>query len=264
MAPSSIQVYLAAVGSLHRQLGYRSPTHNNPRLKLVLQGAKRAHARATHTTRQPITGPILKRLLAEIEEARSLKGHDKRLLAAAFSLAFFGMLRISEFTAPSARRFNHRIHPTRNCVELSKGHYTFHIKRSKTDQLHHGEEVHISQSGGQLCPVTAMRRYMKSRKQQRRNRDPLFIFSNSKPLTRHSCLKHLRHFLEKAGYSPQLFNTHSFRIGAATHAAHLGMPSHHIKLLGRWHSTAYQRYTRSCASTLKKAASHLASSFKHS
>ena len=30
MSPSSIQVYLAAVGSLHRQLGYKAPTHKNP------------------------------------------------------------------------------------------------------------------------------------------------------------------------------------------------------------------------------------------
>ena len=261
MAPSSIQVYLAAVGSLHRQLGYRVPTHNNSRLRLVLRGAKRAHASTARNTREPITGPILKRLLTAIRDPRSLSGHDKRLLAAAFSLAFFGMLRISEFTTPSAGGFNHRVHPTRNCVDLSKGWYTFLIKRSKTDQLQHGAKVYICQSGGKLCPVMAMRKYLKSGNRQWLDKDPLFIFSNNKPLTRHSCLKHLRHFLQKVGCSPHSYNTHSFRIGAATHAAHLGMPSHHIKLLGRWRSAAYQRYTRPCASTIKRAASHLVSSF---
>ena len=45
MAPSSI----AAVGNLHRQMGYRVPTHNNLRLRLALRGAKRAHARAAHS-----------------------------------------------------------------------------------------------------------------------------------------------------------------------------------------------------------------------
>ena len=34
-----------------------------------------------------------------------------------------------------------------------------------------------------------------------------------------SCLKHLHRFLHRAGYLPQDFNTHSFRIGAATSAA---------------------------------------------
>lgn len=264
LAPSSIQVYVAAVGSLHRKLGYRVPTHNNPRLQLVLRGAKRAHVRATRSTREPITGPILRRLLTAIKDTRSLSGHDKRLLAAAFSLAFFGMLRISELTPPSTGGFNHRIHPTRDCVDLRSGWYTFHIKRSKTDQLQHGAMVHISQSGSKLCPVRAMRNYLQSGKSQWQDKDPLFIFSNNKLLTRRSCLKHLRHFLQRVGYPPSLYNMHSF-IGAATHAAHLGMPSHHIKLLGRWRSAAYQRYSRSCASTIRRAASHLASSFaKHS
>ena len=37
----AIQVYTAAVGNLHRRMGYKVPTHNNPRLRLVLRGAKR-------------------------------------------------------------------------------------------------------------------------------------------------------------------------------------------------------------------------------
>ena len=44
------------------------------------------------------------------------------------------MLRISEFTVPSSGRFDHRIHPTRDYVDLNKGWYTFCIKQSKTDQ----------------------------------------------------------------------------------------------------------------------------------
>ena len=260
MAPASIQVYLAAIGALHRQFGYKEPTRHNPRLNLVLRGAKRAHALATKRTRQPITATVLARLLIQVRQARSLRSHDKKMLAAAFSLAFFGFLRISEFTSPSKRNFSHWIHPTQADIEWDKGHFTFFIKRSKTDQLHHGEYIHIHRSGGQLCPVKAMKRYLKCKHQH--SEDPLFTFRNGKPLTRHSCLQHLRHLLQRAGYSPELYNTHSFRIGAATHAAHLGMPSHHIKLLGRWHSTAYQRYTRSSATTLRKAASYLASSFK--
>jgi len=107
----------------------------------------------------------------------------------------------------------------------------------------------------------AMRKYLNSKKGY--PEDPLFSFSNGKPLTRHSCLKYLRLFLKKAGYPPEQYNTHSFRIGAATHAAHMGIPAHHIKLLGRWRSTAYQRYTRTRSSTLKKAASQFAISFNN-
>ena len=59
---------------------------------------------------------------------------------------------------------------------------------------------------------------------------PLFTFRDGSPLTRHSCLKHLLRFLHKAGYLPQDFNTHSFRIGAATSAAYSGLPAHQIEL----------------------------------
>ena len=146
-------------------------------------------------------------------------------------------------------------------AELHKDHFVFFIKQSKTDQFHHGNYVYVWRSGSQLCPVRAMERYLKSYKNDWHGKDPLFAFSDHTPLTRHSYLKHMRHLLHRAGYPSQLFNTHSFRIGAATHTAHLGMPSHYIKLLGRWNSTAYQKYTRSSATTVRKAASLLASSF---
>ena len=170
-------------------------------------------------------------------------------------------IRVSEFTVPSKRAFNRRIHPTRASIELHKDHFVFFIKHSKTDQFHPGNYVYVWRSGSQLFPVRAMERYLKSYKNDWHGKDPLFAFSDHTSLTRHSCLKYMRHLLHRAGYPSQLFNTHSFRIGSTTHAAHLGMPSHYIKLLGRWNSTAYQKYTRSSATTVRKAASLLASSF---
>ena len=260
MAPSSIQVYLASIGSLHRQHGYRDPTRHNPKLKIVLQGVKRAHALKA-TDRQPISALILARLLRQVKDSKSLHRHDKDMLAAAFSLAFFGFLRVSEFTLPSTKAFNPRVHPTTDCIKWGKGHYSYFIKRSKTDQLSRGSQILICSSHSRYCPVKAMKKYLSGRVNVHPHRTPLFMFHNNQPLTRHSCLRYMRGLLQQAGYNPKLFNTHSFRIGAATHAAQLGLPTVHIKLLGRWRSSTYQRYTRSSTTTLKHAASHLASSF---
>ena len=119
---------------------------------------------------------------------------------------------------------------------------TLSIKSSKTDQFRHGQVVYIFKSDNDLCPFTAMHQYFKY---CRTKRDVLlFRFQSSHPLTWHSCFKHLRSILTAAGYQPLAFNTHSFHIGAATSAAQAGISKLQIKLLGRWHSSAYRRYTR--------------------
>ena len=50
--------------------------------------------------------------------------------------------------------------------------------------------------------------------------------------------------LEKLSLKVHHYNTHSFRIGAATSAKQAGISDVHIKTLGRWQSDAYQRYIR--------------------
>ena len=58
------------------------------------------------------------------------------------------------------------------------------------------------------------------------------------------------------GYSGN-YSGHSFHIGAATTAASQGLPDHLIKILGRWSSDAYQRYSRTSAGSLSVVSSQL-------
>ena len=46
--------------------------------------------------------------------------------------------------------------------------------------------------------------------------------------------------LKQIGLDDQKYNTHSFRIGVATSAKAAGVSDSHIKMLGRWQSSAYQ------------------------
>jgi hypothetical protein len=46
------------------------------------------------------------------------------------------------------------------------------------------------------------------------------------------------------GINPQFYNGHSFRIGAATHAANLDFSEPYIRKLGRWNSSAVNQYIR--------------------
>ena len=73
---------------------------------------------------------------------------------------------------------------------------------------------------------------------------PLFIHENGSPLTRYHLVKQIRQALSQKGIGVSKYSGHSFRIGAATTAAAVGIPEATIKMLGRWESTAYLRYIR--------------------
>jgi hypothetical protein len=71
----------------------------------------------------------------------------------------------------------------------------------------------------------------------------LFCHLNHKYLTRYqvSVLKNALKFLK---LNPNDFNTHSFRIGAATSFSVLGKSDDEIERLGRWKSSAFSNYIR--------------------
>ncbi len=71
---------------------------------------------------------------------------------------------------------------------------------------------------------------------------PLFIFSDGKHLTRQCLVLHLRQALKSVGVDQSRYSGHSFRIGAATTAASVGVEDSAIQMLGRWKSTAYLSY----------------------
>lgn len=57
-------------------------------------------------------------------------------------------------------------------------------------------------------------------------------------------MKHIREALLPHGVDGKNYSGHSFRIGAATTAAAVGVEDSMIKMMGRWQSSAYQTYIR--------------------
>lgn len=242
LSPSTINSYLAAVRTRHRQVGLPDPGHRNHILSLAKRGAARAH-HPTQRPREPITLPILHRMLRVLKSCRGISRPNQTMLRAAFCLAFHGFLRVSEYTIPTARAFDSRRHATHEDIEWHKRWFTFTLKVSKTDQLGRGTRIHLQRTRRLTCPHTAMKRY----RHQRHGAppaSPLFTFRDGTPLTPPSCRHHLRKLLAHAGYRPERFNTHSFRIGAATSAAAAGATSREIKRRGRWRSRAVKAYIR--------------------
>ena len=243
LAPSTIRIYTAAIRAAHRENALPDPTHRNLQLSLVLRAIRRRHLPTQSKQREPITPRLLAQMLRHLCHSPSLGRHDQRMLSAAFTLAFHGFLRVSEFTMPPHTRFNPRFHPVTSHVALHRRYFTFFIPRSKTDQFHRGHTIRLSRSTQPpICPVRHMRAYMRTMRQTPPG--PLFTFSDGRPLTRRMCLHYLRRSLKHSGHNPQHYNTHSFRIGAATTAAHEGATESTIQHLGRWRSSAVKAYIR--------------------
>ena len=172
----------------------------------------------------PPAGPVLMDVIRHMRAHTGYLGkHDKRMLAAAFTLAFFGLLRVSEFTVPSKHSFDPRKHASLTSIRWGHNYFVFTIKSSKTDQFRYGQAVYILKSDNDLCLFTAMHQYFKYCSTKR---DVLlFRFQSGHPLTWHSCLKHLRSILTAAGYQPLAFNTQ-----LQHRRSHLSGSSRHVNI----------------------------------
>ncbi|KAG1957226.1 proline and serine-rich protein 1-like [Pimephales promelas] len=158
-----------------------------------------------------------------------------------FLLAYFGFLRCSEF-APSTSAFNPAIHPSLSDITAhTPDSLIYNLKRSKTDQFGESSPIYLFRLHSFLSPYEPLSEYVSSRYANLSSpREPLFLTENRKMATRFWFSKHFQSILSISGISPEHYSTHSFRIGAATTAASMGISDETIRILGRWSSEAYR------------------------
>ena len=182
------------------------------------------------------------------------------MLWAALTLAFFGFLRVSEFT--SGGEFNPHSHLSPSDIvfkpsRLNPNYMQINIKVSKTDPFRSGIKLAIGKTGSTICPVQAMLKYMSVIPH---TEGPLFQLQSGTPLTRNNFTSLTQNLLRQMGINSHEYASHSFRIGAATCAGAANMPSWLIKTLGCWTSDCYQQYIKVPVLTLCHASKLLATS----
>ena len=236
ISSKSIRTYLAGIQFMSTFLGHTINISGMRRLHYLVRGIKRSQGSSfTRPLRQPIRISHLEQMLIYLRRS-SLCAHDRSLLWSAATLAFFGLLRCSEFCAPTIRSYGqHTLLVSDVNISTDVGGILLNIRASKTDPFRSGCKIHIGPTDDHLCPVNALHVYIRYRNL---HVGPLFVFSDGTYLTR----SRLCSFLSSCFGHAYPINTHSFRIGGASALAAAGVPDATIQVLGRWASNCFTRY----------------------
>ena len=241
---STMKVYLSAIAYHSQLLGFPLELKHMHQLHYLLRGIRRIQgAKLTKPRRLPVSLHHLSAL--HVFLSNRCTPHDARMLWAAITIAFFGLLRSSEYTCPSHNTQLSSTLLTSHVVFASDySHATLHLPFSKTDQFGVGTTVELFALQSPLCPVSALAHFLAVRNQAP---GPLFIFRNGAFLTRDNVVSVLR----EAFPAQANINTHSFRIGGASALAVAGVPEYIIQILGRWSSDSFLRYIHIPSTTIR-------------
>ncbi len=187
-----------------------------------------------------------------------LNHHDRLMIWAACCTGYSGFMRSGEFTACRANQGP----PTLLVSNVSTDSLTnpwvirIFLKKAKTNPFGNGVHLYLGKTSAAVCPVKAVLSFLAILAPDPLG--PLFVWNNGSALSQQQLVIEVRSVLREAGVDDTSFAGHSFRIGAATSAARAGIPSHTIKMLGRWESDAYMMYIQTPRETLASISSRIA------
>ncbi len=253
---STAQCYLSGVRDLHvRYLGVVPLSPQAVRLPLLIKAMRRRDAAARTGSVPPEKRKVTLKMLRQIATWLTFASTNEYFDTLIFDMmlvAFFGLLRVSEFTIRnrtlgfSAERdltwskveFFPRGSPCPSFMYINLG-------ICKGDQFQDQYIYVRCTDEAAICPVRHLHR--------RRNAavaagcgepdHPVFLLSQHKPVHRRTFARGMIFLLAAACGRPfDHFGTHSLRRGGAQALRDAGAPPWVVQLLGRWSSDAYKRY----------------------
>ena len=238
--------------------GYKSNFNTFDRLYLVLRGIRKTQGNSfKKKKRTPVTPNMLNMIRFNLFNS-SIRYEDKLMIWAAMLVAFFGFLRVSEYTSLRVTSCDPSITLMFQDMEVNNNSCRIRIKSSKTDPFREGADIRLASNQSSLCPVEAIKKFIQIHPSQD---GPLFMFQDRKNFTRKKVTEMLQIF--GPSYDKNI-SSHSFHIGAATTAASAGYPRWLIQSLGRWTSNCFQEYIQipdSTINTVSKSLVTLSSSY---
>ena len=273
VAVDTAKGYLSTVRAWHeRKWGPMMPFHSPAKLKAVMKGMDRAFQAPP---RRPRRGVKTQHLAAGLKKAFGGQSLFELGMVAGTQLAFCALLRAAEWAVGDKDVFQ----PERNlCLSDVKytmnadgtvafdedelGEYmTVMMRPCKKLKYMHGKMIPVMvRDGSILQPVSAMREYLTKRAfVGDASTVPLFVNATGAPLRAADVRKAVKKIVLAVGENPNLYGSHSLRIGGATAALAAGVAPAHIQLLGRWDSDCYQIYCRLCRQAAIAVGSKVAS-----
>ena len=208
-------------------------------VKKLLEGCKRI--RRSNDIRAPITTTVLGKIISILPQI-CISPYEAQLFRAAYLLAYFGLMRVSELVYTNAL---HAVRPLfYSDITITSGAEAMliSIRVSKTNQRGPATTIRIPRlCNNDLCPVKAMQNFLKLRPSGSQHQY-LLCHSNGSPLTRSQFSGVLVKSVRALGLPTHIYTPHSFRIGRASVLAAEGVSHDDIKTLGRWKSSVFKRY----------------------
>lgn len=245
LAAKTIKTYLAGIRFHCLKKGMNIGLKNMEGLKTTIRGIRRCQGGSMgKPKRDPIKLAHLHNLRVVL---RVTMPQDYNMIMAALTIGFFGLLRCSEFVAPSQYHFDPGVNLRRQDIHVDESgkFLEITIKGSKTDPFREGAIVTLPKLKSRLCPINTMREYLVNK---RRGEGPLFQWENGSYLTRENIAQIFSKYFDDVN-----LNTHSLRIGGATLLSEHGVPEHIIQKIGRWKSDCFKKYVRLSTEHIQQA-----------
>lgn len=237
-SPSTISTYISGLSYFHKLHNWYDPSELFV-IKKLLEGCHRSRKRVDN--RAPIT-PLMLRAICLSVPIMCYNDYEAALFNAAYLLAYFGLLRVSELVFTTHQHSGRALQFSDITFNDNNTAVTISIRQSKTNQAGPPTVLRIPcESDPAVCPVCSLSAFCAIRP---KGHGCLFQHQNGSPLTRSQFSGVLTKCISSHGQSGKRILTHSFRIGRATDLASQGVAHDAIMKMGRWRSSAYQAYIR--------------------
>ena len=133
-----------------------------PHIQMTIKGIQKSQA---STLPSRVGLPITLKIIRDIQDLLSKQPHSYTsiIIWAACCLAFFGFLRVSEFTILPDDQYDESCHLAFNSTWVNNRNsqqLRISIKQSKTEPFHKEVEIFLGTTGDGICPVKGILPYL--------------------------------------------------------------------------------------------------------